>query len=311
MLSMKSNVMNITHHFFLGFCLLIVSIVGFSNVAHAYTFTRPCGGTDGVQGTCGYDWCVPEGNVLGIASFTTADDKWMLGPYTPYTYGGECWRCYNDPNAPPGASTCAFYAQDLECQSPRPGNPPTYNVYGSEGPAGNQLCQYSNGSPMPDTGGEYHSPVVGGMPMGWSWDCYGIAGGSGQRGCYALYSPGAPSTRPSVSLSANPLTVYDGDRTTLTWGSSNLGQSPQCYAYGPWSNSGTLSGSGLSNPLRITTNTVTGRGGNRTTYTTSSYDFSFLCINAYGVATPMETVTVNVVPRQTSPSCTSFVPPTP
>ncbi len=99
------------------------------------------------------------------------------------------------------------------------------------------------------------------------------AGGGGGGGSFALAvpHPGAPGTNgivqiyipppPTVSLTASPNPVTSGGRPTLTWSSTGA---TSCVAGGPWSNSGTLSGGGLTNPLYSNTTFTlqcTGPGG--------------------------------------------------
>ena len=86
---------------------------------------------------------------------------------------------------------------------------------------------------------------------------------------------------PTATLTASPNPVaYDG-RSTLTWSSTNA---TSCTAGGPWSNSGTLSGSGLTNPL--------------TTATT----FTFQCTGPGGTS-PLASVTVNVNAAPVNGAC--------
>ena len=86
---------------------------------------------------------------------------------------------------------------------------------------------------------------------------------------------------PTATLSVAPTTVTSGDRATLTWSSTNT---TNCTAGGPWSNAGTLSGSGLTDPIN-----------SNTTYT-------FQCTGPGGT-TPVQSVTVKaIVPFQTPPA---------
>ncbi|MFZ2167897.1 MAG: hypothetical protein WAV50_03455 [Minisyncoccia bacterium] len=78
---------------------------------------------------------------------------------------------------------------------------------------------------------------------------------------------------PTATLSANPTSVNAGGRSMLSWGSVNA---TSCTAGGPWSNSGTLSGSGLTDPL------------------SSNTTFTFQCFNANG-ASAVQSVTVAVI----------------
>ena len=66
---------------------------------------------------------------------------------------------------------------------------------------------------------------------------------------------------PTVTLTASPNPIANGGRSTLTWSSTDA---TSCTAGGPWSTSGQLSGSGLTDPLTTdTTFTLqcTGPGG--------------------------------------------------
>ncbi len=76
--------------------------------------------------------------------------------------------------------------------------------------------------------------------------------------------------------------AYNG-RSTLTWSSTNA---TSCTAGGPWSNSGTLSGSGLTNPL------------------TSATTFTFQCTGPGGTS-PLASVTVNVNAAPVNGACAS------
>ncbi|MHB1769624.1 MAG: hypothetical protein ACYCPH_00900 [Minisyncoccota bacterium] len=88
---------------------------------------------------------------------------------------------------------------------------------------------------------------------------------------------------PTASLTASPNPVAYNGRSTLTWSSTNA---TSCSAGGPWSNSGTLSGSGLTNPL--------------TTATT----FTFQCTGPGGTS-PLQSVTVNVGAAPVNGACAS------
>ncbi len=79
---------------------------------------------------------------------------------------------------------------------------------------------------------------------------------------------------PSASLSAATTTVAYGGTATISWGSQNV---TTCTApSGNWSNQGTLSGSGLTNPLFTTTT------------------FTFQCSNNNGQSSSVASVTVVV-----------------
>ncbi|MHB1163097.1 MAG: DUF5585 domain-containing protein [Minisyncoccota bacterium] len=85
---------------------------------------------------------------------------------------------------------------------------------------------------------------------------------------------GITSNVPTVTFSASPLAVNSGSQASLTWGSTNA---TSCTAGGPWSNSGTLSGSGLTNPLTTTTT------------------FTFQCTGPGGTS-PLQSQTVTINP---------------
>ena len=87
----------------------------------------------------------------------------------------------------------------------------------------------------------------------------------------------APAT---ATLSISPTSIAYNGRPTLTWGSTGA---TSCTAGGPWSNSGTLSGSGLTNPL------------------TSNTTFTFQCTGPGGTSA-LQSVTVTV---GAPASCTS------
>ena len=88
-----------------------------------------------------------------------------------------------------------------------------------------------------------------------------------------------PSASAAVSsLTASPNPVVSGSRATLTWSSSGA---VSCTAGGPWSNQGTLSGSGLTNPLFTATT------------------FTFQCYGP-GAALSPKSVTVTIAPAPAS-----------
>ena len=113
-----------------------------------------------------------------------------------------------------------------------------------------------------------------------TWSPYGSA-------CTAANCTGCgcvtiPATAPTASLSASPTSVASGGQSTLTWGSTNA---TSCTASGPWSNSGTLSGSGLTDPL------------------TSNTTFYFQCTGAGGTSA-LKSATVSVTAPAGGSSCT-------
>ncbi len=77
---------------------------------------------------------------------------------------------------------------------------------------------------------------------------------------------------PTASISASPTSVAYNGRSTLSWGSTNA---TSCTAGGPWSNQGTLSGSGLTDPLTVNTT------------------FTFQCTGPGGTS-PLQSATVTV-----------------
>ena len=103
----------------------------------------------------------------------------------------------------------------------------------------------------------------------------GTLSGSYTNQSCSVNSPASPAPTASLSASPNPV-AYNG-RSTLTWSSTNA---TSCTAGGPWSNGGTLSGSGLTNPL------------------TSDTLFTFQCTGPGGTS-PLQSVTVTV----TAASC--------
>ncbi len=94
---------------------------------------------------------------------------------------------------------------------------------------------------------------------------------------------------PTASLSVTPNPAPYNNRDTITWSSSGVITS--CTAGGSWSNSGTLSGSGLSDPL------------------TSNTTFTFQCTGPGGTS-PLQSVTVTVNAPPT-PTATLTVTPNP
>ena len=98
---------------------------------------------------------------------------------------------------------------------------------------------------------------------------------------------------PVVTLSASPSSVVYNGRSTITWSSTDA---TSCVSGGPWSTSGNLSGSGLTDPL------------------TSNTTFTLQCTGPGGTS-PLQSVTV-IVGVQTClngadnpPTCSTFTRP--
>lgn len=137
---------------------------------------------------------------------------------------------------------------------------------------------------------------------GASGGCNGNGGGPGGYGAPGFMTinytppppppPPPPPSPPSASLTISPSSVNYNDRPTLTWSSTNANN---CIAGGPWSNSGTLSGSGLTDPL------------------TSDTTFTLRCTGPGGTS-PLQSVTVTVAPQTCSngannpPTCSTYDP---
>jgi hypothetical protein len=157
----------------------------------------------------------------------------------------------------------------------------TYNCNGvcSATPPSNSSCPIGcsattiNNCTLPATGsGNSAGSCTSGTSGTCSFKC--------TNGTWGLNSNGCVVPAPTAKLTASPNPVAYGGRATLTWGSTNA---KTCTAEGPWSNNGTLSGSGLTNDL------------------TSATTFSFYCTGAGGQS-PLVSVTVNV---GAPPSCTN------
>jgi len=97
--------------------------------------------------------------------------------------------------------------------------------------------------------------------------CTGPGGSSAQTATVAVNTPPAPT----VSLTANPVSVNSGGTSTLTWSSTNA---TTCTASGGWSGSTPTSGSQSTGAL------------------TSTTGFSLSCSGAGGSTSQSETVTV-------------------
>ena len=117
------------------------------------------------------------------------------------------------------------------------------------------------------------SASTGALAVGtytYNLSCSG-PGGTGTRSATVTVAP-PPVPTATLSVSPNP-TPYN-TRPTITWSSTNA---TSCTAGGPWSNSGTLSGSGLTNPL------------------TANTTFTFQCTGPGGTS-PLQSVTEVVGP---------------
>ena len=131
-------------------------------------------------------------------------------------------------------------------------------------------------------------------PTTYTWDQLWAWGWQGQYYCtWTATGPGGTATAqdnfnivpdtpaPTATLTAISPVAY-GARSTLTWSSTNA---TSCTATGAWSNSGTLSGSGLTNSLYANTT------------------FGFQCTNSVGVASAVSYATV-VVSAPPAAACT-------
>ncbi|MDD3531319.1 MAG: hypothetical protein PHV99_01885 [Candidatus Pacebacteria bacterium] len=98
------------------------------------------------------------------------------------------------------------------------------------------------------------------------------APGSAWNGTLCYTAPDSPAT---AWITATPTSVTSGGQARLDWGSSSNATS--CTAGGPWSNQGTLSGNGLTNPL------------------TSDTTFTFQCTGPGGTSQPAQ-ASVTVLP---------------
>jgi hypothetical protein len=109
----------------------------------------------------------------------------------------------------------------------------------------------------------------------WTWGCDSTNGG--------VNAPSCSETKPAPGawITASPASVAYNGQAILSWGSYNT---TSCTATGPWSNSGTLSGSGWTNPL------------------TANTTFSFQC-TGNGQTSILQSVTVGV--GSSSGSCGS------
>ncbi|HUY05173.1 MAG TPA: hypothetical protein VMV62_00400, partial [Candidatus Paceibacterota bacterium] len=132
-------------------------------------------------------------------------------------------------------------------------------------------------------------------PAGYGSACTSAANACGQTNtgtytCSGTCSASTPSNSscpgPTASLSASPTSVAYGGQATLYWSETNA---TSCSAGGPWSNQGTLSGSGWTNPLY------------------SNTTFSFQCFNVAGTASPVSYASVSVTaPPPASCSATTI-----
>jgi hypothetical protein len=84
-----------------------------------------------------------------------------------------------------------------------------------------------------------------------------------------IVTPGATSTAPTVTLSANPSNISTGQSSTLSWTSTNA---TSCTDSGGWSGTSGTSGSRSVNPMATTSYTLvcTGAGGTASASTTIS-----------------------------------------
>ncbi len=173
----------------------------------------------------------------------------------------------------------------------------TYSIITTDPNSGNHLVFFNNSfyefNPATDTwrlqSGD--APWSGGVfgTVATPISTYGVIlfahyGGSSDARVYLYrHSPGSGTTVPTVTLSANPVSVASGAMTTLAWSSTDA---TSCTASGGWS--GTRATSGSETSAALTTNTT----------------FTLACSNGQGGSTS-RSVTVTVA-SSTPPPTANF-----
>lgn len=255
------------------------------------TGTRPsrtcaAGAACPIDGTCGSANGVLYANGSSPYSPYTQCGSGTASVTTPPTAGNTTsWTC-SGTNGGAASATCsasqdvADYCGTYSSSTPRPAEP-------TSGPTACGHGAYANSPADVTTSGA----------QAWRWSCGTVTSCTAPKyGCttttdtnYNATGPGniyncantcanggtnypTCTLAPTASLSASPNPVAYATRSTLTWSSTNASS---CTAGGAWSNSGTLSGSGLTNPL------------------TSDTTFTFQCTGSGGTSA-LQSVTVAV-----------------
>ena len=222
------------------------------------------------NGYTNYPTCGPTSCTNGATNFPACDNICTNG-YTNYP------TC--------GPATCS-YSGALSWGAGCYANGSWSATGGGDVTIGNQVSGYSGSvtftcSTSGAWGGPTASPCVADAPAtctntsatnyGQPLPCtFCPAGQTWDGSSCVVPPPGAPTA--SLSVSPNPAAY--GSRSTITWGSTNA---TSCTAGGAWSNQGTLSGSGLTDPLY------------------SDTTFTFQCSGAGGTSA-LQSVTVVVTP---------------
>ncbi len=237
---------------FLGLAIGIVTVFSFSmafshSIAHAASGGNASGYAWG--GTSSSDGAYPG---IGWISFNSSSDgsATTYGVTVPLTDGnlsGDAWS--------ENYGWLSFNSSDLggcpsgTCAAYRTGN--TISGWA-------RFLAVSGGGFdgwVSLSGPGYGITISGSNLSGYAWSSdLGWIDFSGVAGAFSVAAP-------TASLTASPNPVAYGGRSTLTWSSTGA---TSCAAGGPWSNSGTLSGSGLTNPLYSNTTFTlqcTGPGG--------------------------------------------------
>lgn len=261
--------------------------------ASCYTATNSCGGTN--SGTIGCDatcqltqtlpppdpsWLRTPCSVSNSCGMSNSGVLWCSGACENPTTGAAI-TAPSESLCPPTACTAPQVWDGTKCITPTC--------------TGAQCCVAETGSSCSSQANSCGQVGYGKIACSGACDAVKPADNSCPQTCTdpsaTNYGGSLPCTytqsRPvDASLSASPSSVSPGERAQLSWGSSNA---TSCSAGGAWSNGGSLSGSGLTDPLYANTT------------------FTFQCTGPGGTS-PLRTATVSVTAVNPPGGC-SVTPP--
>ncbi len=226
----------------------------------------------------GWTWTIPESLKNGVTHtiYPYGIDRLpngALGGNNPLLSGSpKSFTCAVPPTGT-FTYTCGYpNATGSGTATDPQGTPVNIAIY--DGPSGSGGVQIGTGNATPS-----YSISIPGISDGQTHQLYAYGKDIPSGTWYQIGSTVAASCAPTITLSASPTTVTQGETSTLAWSTTNA---TTCTASGgdaSWPGSRPTNGSYISNPIFATT-----------TYTLQ-------CVNAAGVQTTQSvTVAVNTVP---------------
>ena len=230
------------------------------------TFTLTCTGAGGTgTGSVTLTAVAPSGTTStcgGWGNSTWHLDTNGIGAYSTCNYGtyycGSGSQCVQNSGTAvystdtSGAQTLCGYKSTCVAVQPTPTatlsvspNPTAYNGRPTITWSSTNATSCTAGGPWSNSGTLSGSGLTNPLTANTTFT-FQCTGPGGTTPVQSVTEGVGSAPAPSATLTASPTSVAYGGQSTLTWSSTNASS---CTAGGPWSNSGTLSGSGLSNTL--------------------------------------------------------------